>query len=62
MWMCVLCKKGGSKPILRSREIVNVCMSCDVKVKDPEIRGWLRERFGFFVFDPSSGRFVRMWR
>jgi len=61
MWTCLLCHKE-SNSILRSREIVNVCMSCDIKVKEPEVRNWLRERFGFLVFDPSSGHFVRMWR
>jgi len=35
-------------------------MSCDIKVKSPEVRNWLRDRFGFLVFDSKTGGFTPM--
>ena len=46
-WRCGLCHVE-SNIVLRSREIQNVCMSCDIKVKTPEVRDWLRGRLGDF--------------
>jgi len=55
-WKCGLCHVE-SNIVLRSREIQNVCMSCDIKVKSPEVRNWLRDRFGILVFDSETGSF-----
>jgi len=55
-WKCGLCHVE-SNIVLRSREIQNVCMSCDIKVKSPEVRDWLRDRFGILVFDSETGSF-----
>ncbi len=56
-WKCGLCHVE-SNLVLRSRAIQNICMKCDIKVKEPEVRNWLRDRFGILVFDPSTGRFT----
>ena len=56
LFICRICGKGSRGPILRSREIVGICMSCDIKLKG-ELRDYFRNKFGVLILNPKTGKF-----